>query len=148
MAKIKTDGLEAMTRKQEEDLERSVAQIEQVYDEAKTAYKKQQQTLLDLESGIQHISSKVSKALPDRSPHIVDGQFKRQTTVAANDTVGTLENTRVKLKQISKQINEMEEKEVVKEAFNYVSTGAANGRPQSAKRFGYGGSSNTVSSQF
>lgn len=95
-----------MTRTQEEDLERSVQHAEADYDKAKAVFTKQKQELYDLETGIQNISSKVNKALPNFSVHMVNGKFKRRTTVSTSDSLGTLEDTRIKLKHLQKEIQE------------------------------------------
>jgi predicted RNase H-like nuclease (RuvC/YqgF family) len=48
LEKMKLEGLEAMTRKQVDDMERNLAQAEQKYEKAKESYDKVKKMLLDL----------------------------------------------------------------------------------------------------
>lgn len=48
LEKMKLEGLEALTRKQEEDIERNLAKAEQEYNDAKEAHDNVKKMVLDL----------------------------------------------------------------------------------------------------
>ena len=61
LEKMKLEGLEAMTRKQVDDMERNLAQAEQKYEQARESYDKVKKMLLDLQAGIEHLCGKLNE---------------------------------------------------------------------------------------
>jgi hypothetical protein len=61
LEKMKLEGLEAMTRKQVDDMERSLAQAEQKHVLAKQNHDQATKMLLDLQAGIEHLCGKLNE---------------------------------------------------------------------------------------
>lgn len=61
LEKMKLEGLEAMTRKQVDDMERNLLLAEQKHEKAKESYDKEKKMLLDLQAGIEHLCSKLNE---------------------------------------------------------------------------------------
>ena len=61
LEKMKLEGLEAMTRKQVDDMESSLAQAEQKHGETKATHENLSRTVLDLQAGIEHLCSKLNE---------------------------------------------------------------------------------------
>lgn len=61
LEKMKLEGLEAMTRKQVDDMERALGQAEQKYEQARESYDKVKKMLLDLQAGIEHLCGKLNE---------------------------------------------------------------------------------------
>jgi soluble cytochrome b562 len=62
---MKLEGLEAMTRKQVDDMERSLAHAEMKHEKAKESYDKVKKMLLDLQAGIEHLCGKLNEIVID-----------------------------------------------------------------------------------
>jgi septal ring factor EnvC (AmiA/AmiB activator) len=58
---MKLEGLEAMTRKQEDDMERNLSQTEQKHAATKQEHDNLQKMLLDLQAGIEHLCAKLNE---------------------------------------------------------------------------------------
>ena len=61
LEKMKLEGLEAMTRKQVDDMERNMAVAEQKHLKAKEAHDKVKKMLLDLQAGVEHLCGKLNE---------------------------------------------------------------------------------------
>ena len=78
LEKMKLEGLEAMTRKQVDDMETSLAQAEQKHEETKVTHENLSRTVLDLQAGIEHLCSKLNEI------HIQGSKESIQTITSEN----------------------------------------------------------------
>ena len=58
---MKLEGLEAMTRKQVDDMEVNYGQAKQKHEKANELHEKTKKMLLDLQAGIEHLCSKLNE---------------------------------------------------------------------------------------
>ena len=87
---MKLEGLEAMTRKQVDDMERNLAQAEQKHEKARDAYDKVKKMLLDLQAGIEHLCGKLNEIQIDDP----SGKIKNIDKITQDNLVEGLEQSR------------------------------------------------------
>ena len=84
LEKMKLEGLEAMTRKQVDDMERNLAQAEMKHEKARESHGKTQKMLLDLQAGIEHLCGKLNEIR-------LEGVDKNIETICQENLVDGLE---------------------------------------------------------
>ena len=98
LEKMKLEGLEAMTRKQVDDMERNLAQAEQKYEQARESYDKVKKMLLDLQAGIEHLCGKLNEIVIEGGDTVNIGKISQENLVEG------LEQSRQKLKLLYMQM--------------------------------------------
>lgn len=125
LEKMKLEGLEAMTRKQFDDMENNLKEVEQKHEKAKELYDKTKKMLLDLQAGVENLSGKLNEIRIERKNESVDGQFENIMQITQKNIVEGLEQSRQKLKILYKDLQA--DKEIFKEAMNNVQGGGLGG---------------------
>lgn len=104
LEKMKLEGLEAMTRKQFDDMENNLKEVEQKHEKAKELYDKTKKMLLDLQAGVENLSGKLNEIRIERKNESVDGQFENIMQLTQKNIVEGLEQSRQKLKILYKDL--------------------------------------------
>lgn len=82
LEKMKLEGLEAMTRKQQDDMESSLKEVEIKYEKSKEVYDKTKKMLLDLQAGVENLAGKLNDIRIERSDECPDSvEFENITQI-------------------------------------------------------------------
>ena len=115
LEKMKLEGLEALTRKQVEDMERNLALAESKHAKAKEEYDRVKKMLLDLQAGIEHLCGKLNEI------QLYGGKSKNIDKVSQSNLVEGLEQARQKLKILYKDMKQ--DPELFEESLVHVKGG-------------------------
>ena len=95
---MKLEGLEAMTRKQFDDMENNLKEVELKHEKSKDLYDKTKKMLLDLQAGVENLSGKLNEIRIERQSDAADQKFENITQITQKNIVEGLEQSRQKLK--------------------------------------------------
>ena len=79
LEKMKLEGLEAMTRKQFDDMENNLKEVEMKHEKAKELYDKTKKMLLDLQAGVENLSGKLNEIRIERKSDSNEKKFENIT---------------------------------------------------------------------
>lgn len=122
---MKLEGMEAMTRKQVEDMERNLSAAEVKHTKTVEEIKKTKKTTLDLQAGIEHLFGRLNEIRIDSSSK---QKFDNIQTVTQDNMVECLEQSRQKLKLMMKEMKE--DPELYAEAIRNVNSEAYHSNPK------------------
>ena len=126
LEKMKLEGLEAMTRKQVDDMERNLAAAEQKHEKAKEAHDKSQKMVLDLQAGIEHLCGKLNEVkIEVGSSESSKRGVANISNITQENLVEGLEQSRQKLKILYREMKE--DQALFQEATRHVQGGGLGG---------------------
>lgn len=128
LEKMKLEGLEAMTRKQVDDMEKNLNLAEQKHLKAVATSEKSKKTCLDLQAGIEHLSGRLNEIKISSEN---DKNLQNINTVTNYNMVECLEQSRQKLKILIREMKK--DPDMFAEAMSHVQSGFKHNNNQSLK---------------
>mmetsp|Transcript_34724 Transcript_34724/g.53294 ORF Transcript_34724/g.53294 Transcript_34724/m.53294 type:complete len:198 (+) Transcript_34724:1027-1620(+) len=127
LEKMKLEGLEALTRKQVEDMERNLSTAEQKHEKANEAHDTVKKKLLDLWVGIENMTGKLNEIKLEGRDEAGNPVESIQVITLSNLVQG-LEQSRKKLKLLYTDLKS--DPKLFAEAVNHVQGGGLSGNQQ------------------
>lgn len=117
LEKMKLEGLEAMTRKQVDDMENTLTKVVQEHEKSKEQYDKTKKMLLDLQAGVENLCGKLNEIRLENANDKA-GHYDNILTITQQNIVEGLEQSRQKLKILYKSLKQ--DPEMFVEAMEHV----------------------------